>query len=85
MSIRFRYIIALALTASLITLSFLVLSDLIKNQKQDAEIINIAGQQRMLSQRIALLVGTANICDVRLDNSPPTQICSVHSGKLLGP
>ena len=63
MSIRFRYIIALALTASLITLSFLVLSDLIKNQKQDAEIINIAGQQRMLSQRIALLVGTANICD----------------------
>ena len=62
MSIRFRYIIALALTASLITLSFLVLSDLIKHQQQDAEIINIAGQQRMLSQRIALLVGTANIC-----------------------
>ncbi|GFD67791.1 response regulator [Alteromonas sp. KUL106] len=62
MSIRVRYIIALVLTASLITLSFFVLSDLIKNQRQDAEIINIAGQQRMLSQRIALLVETSEIC-----------------------
>ncbi|MFZ8200374.1 response regulator [Alteromonas portus] len=62
MSIRFRYITALALTASLITLSFFILSGLIKNQKQDAKIINIAGQQRMLSQRIAMLATSPKLC-----------------------
>tara|TARA_Y100000052_G_C2951191_1_gene87303 strand:+ start:61 stop:2184 length:2124 start_codon:yes stop_codon:yes gene_type:complete len=62
MSIRFRYIVALALTASLITLSFLILSGLIKEQKQDGEIINIAGQQRMLSQRIAMLAASSTLC-----------------------
>ena len=62
MSIRFRYIAALALTASLITLSFLILSELIKGQKQDGEIINIAGQQRMLSQRIAMLAASPTLC-----------------------
>ena len=63
MSIRFRYVIALFLTGSLITLSFVVLYGLIEEQKQDAEIINMAGQQRMLSQRITLLVSSINICD----------------------
>jgi len=63
MSIRVRYIVALLLTATLVTLSFVVLYELISNQKQDAEIINIAGQQRMLSQRIALLASTSNICE----------------------
>ena len=62
MSIRFRYIVALALTASLITLSFFILSGLIKEQKQDGEIINIAGQQRMLSQRIAMLAVSSTLC-----------------------
>ena len=62
MSIRFRYIVALALTASLITLSFLILSGLIEEQKQDGEIINIAGQQRMLSQRIAMLAASSTLC-----------------------
>ena len=63
MSIRVRYIVALLLTATLVTLSFIVLYELISDQKKDAEIINIAGQQRMLSQRIALLTSTPNICD----------------------
>ena len=62
MSIRFRYIIALALTASLVTLSFLVLSGLIQDQKKDAEVINIAGQQRMLSQRITMLSAMPGLC-----------------------
>jgi signal transduction histidine kinase/CheY-like chemotaxis protein len=35
---------------------------LLNNQRLDAEIINIAGQQRMLSQRIALLVQKINAC-----------------------
>ncbi|MED5333952.1 MAG: response regulator [Pseudomonadota bacterium] len=63
MSIRVRYIVALLLTATLITLSFVVLYELISDQKQDAEIINVAGQQRMLSQRIALLTSSPSICD----------------------
>ena len=62
MSIRVRYIVALLLIATLITLSFVVLYGLISDQKQDAEIINVAGQQRMLSQRIALLTSSPNIC-----------------------
>ena len=63
MSIRVRYIVALLLTATLVTLSFIVLYELISDQKKDAEIVNIAGQQRMLSQRIALLTSTPNICE----------------------
>ena len=63
MSIRFRYIIALALTASLVTLSFLVLSGLIQDQRKDAEVINIAGQQRMLSQRITMLSAMPGLCE----------------------
>ena len=62
MSIRTRYIAALLLTASLVSLSFTVIYNLIADQKQDAETINIAGQQRMLSQRIALLASTGRIC-----------------------
>lgn len=62
MTIRTRYIVALLLTASLVTLSFTVLYNLIGAQKLDAEIINIAGQQRMLSQRIALFANTKAVC-----------------------
>jgi signal transduction histidine kinase/CheY-like chemotaxis protein len=62
MTIRTRYIVALLLTASLVTLSFTVLYNLIGAQRLDAEIINIAGQQRMLSQRIALFANTKAVC-----------------------
>lgn len=62
MSLRFRYIVALSLTATLVTLSFFIIYSLIDEQKYDAEIINIAGQQRMLSQRIALLSSTGAAC-----------------------
>ncbi|WP_232362962.1 type IV pili methyl-accepting chemotaxis transducer N-terminal domain-containing protein [Alteromonas mediterranea] len=62
MSIRVRYIAALVLIATLVTLSFIVMHDLISEQKQDAENINVAGQQRMLSQRIALMLSTGKTC-----------------------
>ena len=62
MSIRVRYIAALVLIATLVTLSFIVMHDLISEQKQDAENINVAGQQRMLSQRIALMLSTGETC-----------------------
>lgn len=55
LTIRFRYLLAVLLLAILVTFSWFWLSKIINQQAQDAEIINIAGQQRMLSQRIALL------------------------------
>jgi signal transduction histidine kinase/CheY-like chemotaxis protein len=54
-SIRFRYLLAVVLLASLVTASWFWLSKIIKQQDQDGQVINVAGQQRMLSQRIALL------------------------------
>ena len=55
LSIRFRYLLAVFLLATLVTASWFWLSKIIKQQDQDAQVINVAGQQRMLSQRIALL------------------------------
>ena len=55
LSIRFRYLLAVFLLAILVTSSWFWLSKIINQQSQDAQVINRAGQQRMLSQRIALL------------------------------
>lgn len=63
MSIRFRYIVALTLIACLVTLSFFSMTGLFSSQRNDAEVINIAGQQRMLSQRIALISAHPSFCD----------------------
>ena len=63
MSIRLRYTLALALVASIVTISVFSMLGLLSNQRLDAEIINIAGQQRMLSQRIALLAEKASRCN----------------------
>ena len=50
-----KYIFALSLIAILSTLGYLNLTQLIKSQAKDAELINISGKQRMLSQEIPLL------------------------------
>lgn len=50
------------------TVLFIIYS-LIDEQKYDAEIINIAGQQRMLSQRIALLSSTGAACRGSLEET----------------
>jgi signal transduction histidine kinase/DNA-binding response OmpR family regulator len=55
LSVRFRYLLAVFLLAILVTCSWFWLSKIINQQGQDAQVINLAGQQRMLSQRIALL------------------------------
>lgn len=55
-NIRIRYILALAVIAILVTSSAIGIQFLLSQQKGDAEIINIAGMQRMLSQKIALNV-----------------------------
>ena len=49
-----KYIFALSLIAMLSILGYLNLTQLIKSQAKDAELINISGRQRMLSQEIPL-------------------------------
>jgi diguanylate cyclase (GGDEF)-like protein len=55
LSIRFKYLLAVFLLAMLVTAPWFWSSKIISQQDQDAQVINVAGQQRMLSQRIALL------------------------------
>lgn len=51
--LRKRYIFALSMIALLITVSQLSLQLLISAQESDSDLINLAGRQRMLSQKIA--------------------------------
>ena len=53
-TVRGRYIIALSMVALLLSLSAVGIQLMLKTSKGDAEVINIAGMQRMLSQKIAL-------------------------------
>ncbi|MFT6528629.1 MAG: signal transduction histidine kinase/DNA-binding response OmpR family regulator [Psychrosphaera sp.] len=52
--IKLRYSLALSFIAILISTSFFIISSVLKSQRDDAAIINIAGMQRMLSQKISL-------------------------------
>ncbi|WP_124916895.1 response regulator [Alteromonas flava] len=54
-NIRVKYFLAVSILACMVTFTWGWLSYLIGHQRNDASIINVAGQQRMLSQRIALL------------------------------
>lgn len=63
MSIKFRYITALLLVAIIVSASAISMRYVFKAQENDAIIINVAGQQRMLSQRIALFVQRVSVCD----------------------
>jgi nitrate/nitrite-specific signal transduction histidine kinase len=49
------YLFALLLIVSVIIAENIVIKTAIKQQQQDAHIINIAGRQRMLSQKITQL------------------------------
>jgi signal transduction histidine kinase len=58
-NLRIRYIIGLSTIALLTVLAQLLIQVQIRNQESDANVVNIAGRQRMLSQRLskeALLV-----------------------------
>ncbi|TPH18129.1 response regulator [Litorilituus lipolyticus] len=54
-SIKRRNRLAISLIAILVSLSFLSLLMIFEHLEQDAELINLAGSQRMLSQKIALI------------------------------
>jgi signal transduction histidine kinase/FixJ family two-component response regulator len=53
-NIRLRYILALALIAGLFIVNTFLLNVLLNTGKDSSKIINISGQQRMLSQKTAL-------------------------------
>ncbi|NOU51133.1 response regulator [Pseudoalteromonas sp. JBTF-M23] len=54
-AIRARYILALLAMALLISMSAGVMQVLLHEKQKDAEVINVAGMQRMLSQKVLLL------------------------------
>ncbi len=55
-SIRVRYQTAHILIAVLVSISALLIQNILNTQQLDAKVINLSGQQRMLSQKIALHV-----------------------------
>ena len=63
MSVTKLYVLALLFIAIIVTASAAVIMHTLSTQTDDAEIINVAGQQRMLSQRVALLQLMVNSCD----------------------
>ncbi len=63
MSIKLRYLSALLLVAIIVSASAISMRYVFKAQENDAIVINVAGQQRMLSQRIALFVQRVSVCD----------------------
>lgn len=52
--VTLKYILAIAIIASLSTIAFYVLKTVLKESEHTAQIVNISGKQRMLSQHIAL-------------------------------
>jgi nitrate/nitrite-specific signal transduction histidine kinase len=62
----------------LVTFSWFWLTEIINQQSNDAKVINVAGQQRMLSQQIALLsyrvdkTGKINVFNKQLDDAITT-------------
>ena len=63
--LRKRYLFAIGLTAFLLTTNQAVIQYYLRAKKLDASTVNVAGRQRMLSQRIGLLAG-----DVLLGGDP---------------
>ena len=77
-NIRIRYIVALSAIAILVTCSAIGIQFLLNQQRGDAEIINIAGMQRMLSQKIALNVLRIQTAEV----SAPIAVSPIRSNLL---
>ena len=61
--LRRAYLIALGLIALAVLTEQLLVGSFLNDQRQDAEIINVAGRQRMLSQRIVKEIATRGARD----------------------
>lgn len=66
-NIRIRYIAALSIVAIAVLFSSFFLNSILKRQSLDADIINKAGMQRMLSQKIALIATRMNHASEEID------------------
>ena len=66
--IRRRYLLALAVVAVLVTISELIITRSINLQKNDANTINKAGQQRMLSQKMAYFSNAYQFANAKQQN-----------------
>lgn len=64
-NLTYRYVLALFLIATVMLVTYTVLINQIKQNQNDAYIINISGMQRMLSQRIALFAGEVQHAETR--------------------
>lgn len=64
-NLTYRYVLALLLIATVMLLTYTVLINQIKQNQNDAYIINISGMQRMLSQRIALFTREVQHAETR--------------------
>ncbi len=56
LKVKKSYVLSLLLVLILLSGAFITLKQCINNQKKDASLINVAGQQRMLSQKLSLSV-----------------------------
>lgn len=72
-ALTWRYLIALALVASLSTAAWLSLHLVISEQKSTAAVVNVSGRQRMLSQRTALFSDL-------LVNAPESERLAIRDG-----
>ena len=59
LNLRNRYVLALSLIALLIITSQIVIQLTIAWSDDDARVVNVAGRQRMLSQKISCLLYTS--------------------------
>ena len=63
-SLTLRYVVALTLIAILSFISYLNMNQLIQSEQKTAELINLSGRQRMLTQKMALYsVGLSHEAD----------------------
>ena len=58
-ALKLRYAFAFALVALLVLVEYFAITDASRNQQRDAEVLNVASAQQMLTQRILLLANQA--------------------------
>ncbi|MBX7116957.1 MAG: diguanylate cyclase [Myxococcaceae bacterium] len=66
--LRFRYVLALALVAAVAVASQVLLQRWLRTSEEDSRVVNLAGRQRMLSERIikqTLLLATTGSAETR--------------------
>lgn len=66
--LRFRYVLALAVVAAVAVASQVLLQRWLRTSEEDSRVVNLAGRQRMLSERIikqVMLLPTTGAAETR--------------------